>query len=102
MEGKVRLEMGLLFEGVQHRHGSYELALPAEDFHPGDPISGMIGADLMVLHVEIDLHLVADGQSIVHEVLEEVFLVSRGGTTKALFEQLIALHFKFSKGYQYN
>lgn len=68
--------MRLLFERVQHVHCSHKLALPSQHLHPGNPISGMIIADLMVLHVMIDLHLVADCQSVLHKVLEEVLFVS--------------------------
>jgi hypothetical protein len=77
MAGHLLLEVRLLLQGVEQGDGADKLAPFGEIIKPGDPILGLMNANLMLLHVEIDVLLVADGASVPHEIMEDGFLLQR-------------------------
>lgn len=46
------------------------MRLLPHDLHPRQPVSSVVNADALLLHIQIDIHLVANRQSVVQQVLE--------------------------------
>jgi len=57
-----------------------------QDIHPGDPIGGVMDADAVFLHIEIDLHLIPYGQGVVEQILEDGVLIELVRSSQLLLQ----------------
>ena len=71
MEGEVLCQVRLLLQRVQEGHQGHQAALATHHLHAGHPVSGLVGADALLLHIEEDVLFVPDLLGVLHEVEED-------------------------------
>jgi len=82
----ILLKVGTHFETVEQGDQLDESTLFPQDIHPGDPILGVMDADALFLHIEIDLHLVPYGRGVVEQVLEDGVLIELVRSSQLLLQ----------------
>lgn len=63
-----------------------KLASFPHNFHPRNPVLGLIDSNIIFVHIEIDVHFITNFPRVVHEILIDIFFTQARRSPQLLLQ----------------